>query len=404
MAEQKIFAGPRIRRIRSGLNLTQTAMAEQLGISASYLNLIERNQRPLTVQLLLKLATTFKLDLEELQGTGNENMVGQLKEAFSDPLLEGEIPDRSELIEFTEATPNVASAMVKLYRAYRESLDRLSGLSAMMAEEGTGAVRTSARLPVDEMRQNMEQRSSYIPAIEQAAERIVGQLDQGDGLFAALKNWLLKEKSIVTQIMPVEAMPDWRRRFDKHTNLLAVWSTVLGVVVLQAGEGIGSSLLGGGFYLASFLGLLAAALGGTLSALASGVPGRDRMEQIGSSLAAFGLFAAAAACLVGMRSASVEFQHATPGMDAMCFEKAALFSLLPAGIIFTFLIRGWAMKPIRASLIALIASGALGAGIVHIACGHLGPRHVLIGHLSVPLVLAVLGLYPLGVLLRRLRG
>ena len=122
MADQKIFAGPRIRRIRSNLNLTQTAMAEELEISASYLNLIERNQRPLTVQLLLKLASTYKLDLDELQGAGDENLMGQLKEAFSDPLLVGEIPDRSELIEFTEATPNVASAMVKLYRGYRESL------------------------------------------------------------------------------------------------------------------------------------------------------------------------------------------------------------------------------------------------------------------------------------------
>jgi len=141
MAEQKIFAGPRIRRIRSGLNLTQTAMAEELGISASYLNLIERNQRPLTVQLLLKLATTYKLDLDELQGVGNETLNAQLKEAFSDPLLVGEIPDRTELIEFTEATPNVASAMVKLYRGYRESLERLSGLSSMMAEEGSDAVK-----------------------------------------------------------------------------------------------------------------------------------------------------------------------------------------------------------------------------------------------------------------------
>ena len=126
MADQKIFAGPRIRRIRMGLNLTQTAMAEELGVSASYLNLIERNQRPLTVQLLLKLASTYKLDLEELQGTGDENLMAQLKEAFSDPLLESEIPDRAEILEFTEATPNVASALVKLYRAYRESLDRLS--------------------------------------------------------------------------------------------------------------------------------------------------------------------------------------------------------------------------------------------------------------------------------------
>ncbi len=222
MADQKIFAGPRIRRIRSNLNLTQTAMAEELEISASYLNLIERNQRPLTVQLLLKLASTYKLDLDELQGAGDENLMGQLKEAFSDPLLVGEIPDRSELIEFTEATPNVASAMVKLYRGYRESLERLSGLSSMMAKEGSDTVKTAARLPVDEMRQAIEQSSPYIPAIEQAAEKLLSQLDMSDGLMTGLKRWLTREQSVVVQIMPVEAMPDWRRRFDKHSNRLMI--------------------------------------------------------------------------------------------------------------------------------------------------------------------------------------
>jgi len=222
MADQKIFAGPRIRRIRSGLNLTQTAMAEELGISASYLNLIERNQRPLTVQLLLKLASTYKLDLDELQGVGDENLMVQLKEAFSDPLLSGEVPDRAELIEFTEATPNVANAMVKLYRGYRESLERLSGLSSMMAEEGSDAVKTAARLPIDEMRQALETRSSYIPAIENAATKMLALLDMTDGLMAGLKRWLLKEQGLAVQILPVEAMPDWRRRFDRHSNRLLI--------------------------------------------------------------------------------------------------------------------------------------------------------------------------------------
>ena len=68
MAERKIFAGPKVRRIRNALALTQTAMAEALEISPSYLNLIERNQRPLTVQLLLKLSSVYRIDLEELQG------------------------------------------------------------------------------------------------------------------------------------------------------------------------------------------------------------------------------------------------------------------------------------------------------------------------------------------------
>lgn len=135
MADHKIFAGPRVRKVRNGLGLTQTAMAEALGISPSYLNLIERNQRPLTVQLLLKLASVYKVDLEELQGDAGSGLV-PLREVFADPLLAGEIPGDQELIEFAEAAPNAASGVVKLYRAYREQAKRLSDLAELLAREG----------------------------------------------------------------------------------------------------------------------------------------------------------------------------------------------------------------------------------------------------------------------------
>ncbi|MGY3412202.1 transcriptional regulator with XRE-family HTH domain [Bradyrhizobium sp. GM5.1] len=42
---KKLFVGPRFRRIRQQLGLSQTQIAEGLGISPSYVNLIERNQR-----------------------------------------------------------------------------------------------------------------------------------------------------------------------------------------------------------------------------------------------------------------------------------------------------------------------------------------------------------------------
>jgi XRE family transcriptional regulator, fatty acid utilization regulator len=119
MAEHKIFAGPRVRRIRNALSLTQTAMAEALEISPSYLNLIERNQRPLTVQLLLKLSSVYKVDLDELQGEA-AGSVSQLREVFTDPLLAGELPGDQELVEMAEAAPNATAAFNKLYRAYRE--------------------------------------------------------------------------------------------------------------------------------------------------------------------------------------------------------------------------------------------------------------------------------------------
>ena len=113
MSERKIFAGPRIRRIRNERGLTQTAMAEALGISPSYLNLIERNQRPLTVQLLLKLASVYKLDLDSLQAESGSTITG-LKEVFSDPLLTGELPGDQELVEIGEAAPNAAVGIMKL--------------------------------------------------------------------------------------------------------------------------------------------------------------------------------------------------------------------------------------------------------------------------------------------------
>src|SRR5262249_41298100 len=151
MADQKIFAGPRIRRIRNAKGLTQTAMAEGLGISPSYLNLIERNQRPLTVQLILKLATVYKVEPEELQGEAR-GAIGGLREVFADPLLAAELPGEQELVEMAEAAPNMAAGVIKLYRAYREQASRLSDLNDLMAHEGRAAAISGARMPLDEVR------------------------------------------------------------------------------------------------------------------------------------------------------------------------------------------------------------------------------------------------------------
>src|SRR5271166_3842528 len=65
-AGKKLFVGPRFRRIRQQLGLSQTQIAEGLGISPSYINLIERNQRPVTAQILLRLAEVYDLDLRDL--------------------------------------------------------------------------------------------------------------------------------------------------------------------------------------------------------------------------------------------------------------------------------------------------------------------------------------------------
>jgi predicted transcriptional regulator/DNA-binding XRE family transcriptional regulator len=221
MAEQKIFAGPRIRRIRNSRGLTQTAMAEGLGISPSYLNLIERNQRPLTVQLILKLASAYHVEPEDLQAEAGAS-IAALKEVFADPLLAGELPGDQELIEVVEAAPNAAAGIVKLYRAYREQAGRLSDLSELLAREGKATALSAARLPIDEVREIFERRPNHFPSIEEEAEAFTGLLDPGDDLAGSLKAWLKREHGIAVRVLPVATMPNWRRRYDRHTQRLFI--------------------------------------------------------------------------------------------------------------------------------------------------------------------------------------
>ena len=58
----KTFVGSRVRQLRSERGFSQAALAQMLEISPSYLNQIENDQRPLTVQVLLKLGTLFDID------------------------------------------------------------------------------------------------------------------------------------------------------------------------------------------------------------------------------------------------------------------------------------------------------------------------------------------------------
>ena len=54
----KTFMGVRLRSLRAERGMTQVALAQALGLSPSYLNQIEQDQRPLTVAVLLKLHRT----------------------------------------------------------------------------------------------------------------------------------------------------------------------------------------------------------------------------------------------------------------------------------------------------------------------------------------------------------
>ena len=215
--ERKLFLGARLRRLRRDLGLTQSRMAADVGVSPSYLNLIERNQRPVTAQVLLRLADTYDLDLRSLTADGEGGGAG-LAEVFADPLFHDLGLSRHEVAEVAENSPGVAEAVLRLYQAFTDRR-RLADLADPIGEERSAA--GSAATPSDWVRDFIQSQRNHFADLEERAEAIGAELSgTGPDLGRALSERLAAKFQIRVQVVPREVLGDSIRRFDHHRKRL----------------------------------------------------------------------------------------------------------------------------------------------------------------------------------------
>jgi predicted transcriptional regulator/transcriptional regulator with XRE-family HTH domain len=194
-------------------------MAEDLGVSPSYLNLLERNQRPVTAQVLLRLAEAYDLDLKTLSADTESSGASGLSEVFTDQLFRDLGLPRHEIAEVAESAPGVAEAVVRLYRAYLDQR-RLSELGAAGRPE-EGAAAAPMAMPSDWVRDFIQAQKNHFSELEEAAERVTGDMAAEPQDFAwAARERLAKRHNIQVRIVPVEVLPESVRRFDHHRKRL----------------------------------------------------------------------------------------------------------------------------------------------------------------------------------------
>lgn len=125
--------GSKIRRSRKRAALTQAEMAARLGISPSYLNLIEHNRRALTPSLGQKIGTVLGLDPNALSGGEEGRLLASLAEVFSDPLFKDGAVGPDDLRRLVGAAPGAAGSLCVLYRAYLEANQDTESQAAHLA-------------------------------------------------------------------------------------------------------------------------------------------------------------------------------------------------------------------------------------------------------------------------------
>lgn len=220
-ATKKIFAGPRIRRLRRELGLSQSQMAAELGFSTSYLNLVERNQRPVSAQFLLRLAEVYDVELTAFAGTDEARAFADLSEILADPMFRGLSLSRGEMQDMADAAPKAVEAFTLLYKSLNQAKQSATELSSQFAErEGR---ETESIFPVDEVRDYIHDQKNYFPELDESAEMLHEELGlHRDDAFMVLAGRLDEEHGIRVRIMPHEVMPETLRHFDLHRRQLLI--------------------------------------------------------------------------------------------------------------------------------------------------------------------------------------
>ena len=194
-------------------------MAIELGISPSYLNHLERNQRPVTAGILLRLAEVFDIDVKGFAAERSESAgPEQLAEIFSDAMFADLGISRYDLVELADNAPAVADGVARLYTALRERRRRPASDG-----DGDGEENFDPRAlitPETWVRDFFQAQRNHFPELEEGAETLGGALGDPLSIAEPLRRRLKEAFGVDARVVAPEQLQDASQIFDPQRRTL----------------------------------------------------------------------------------------------------------------------------------------------------------------------------------------
>ena len=215
MSAKKLYIGRKIREIRDSHKVTQAAFAERIGISTSYLNQIENNQRPVSASVLLALAESFQIDIGAMSLGDDDRLLSAMTESLADPIFDSYRPSLQELKLVARNAPGIARALIASHQAYRRNSEQIASFDAALGK-GMSPADTS---PYEEVRDFFHFVDNYIHELDLAAEKLAGSLGIAERDASVVLPAYI-EKAHKVRIAKAEPGDDIIRRFDPAARVL----------------------------------------------------------------------------------------------------------------------------------------------------------------------------------------
>ncbi len=200
--------------------MTQAALAKSLDLSPSYLNQLERDQRPLTIPVLLKLNSTFDLDVQFFAADSDARLVSDLHEVLVEASGGNSAPV-AEVEDLATRLPEVAKIIVAMHRRLRAATDQLDLLSSKVAAP-TGA--PGVPMPYEDVRDFFYDHHNHIAHLDLAAERLFEECGLTIGSLDRQLARVAEERASVTVLVRGDgADPNIpKRHYDTETRTLTL--------------------------------------------------------------------------------------------------------------------------------------------------------------------------------------
>lgn len=174
----KTYVGSRLRQLRRERDLSQASLAATLGLSASYVNQIEHDVRPLTVPVLLRITEAFGVDATFFSRDDDSRLLAEVQDVMLDREINPSSIELQELSEMVYNHPQLARAMVEMHRRYRNVRDKLSIAvdNRHNSPEERRPIAEAVSMPHEEVRDFIYARQNYFDTLDRRAEAIAAQL------------------------------------------------------------------------------------------------------------------------------------------------------------------------------------------------------------------------------------
>ena len=207
MSQTDLKIGPKIKAFRRQLGLQANKLSEQLGISPSYLNLIESGKRKIDGDLLLKVCEELKIELTDLTNKSDLNLANNLSELLGDELFEDLDILGPEVQDLVNTNPKIARALIKLGDNYKQKGQEIVSKVENISGKIIDGRKTS--FPGEVVSDFLQENKNYFSKLEKFADDIFNRIQINNrATYMALCDFLKTEYGVkVKDVLPEDGKP-----------------------------------------------------------------------------------------------------------------------------------------------------------------------------------------------------